>query len=86
MDTLSPLARWFKSEHIANQYTLALEYYWNQDYEKSLDLVNTSIQSSPHNLRIFAFYRLWIEILSELEERRSLRAFRTSFEKNWHWT
>jgi tetratricopeptide (TPR) repeat protein len=58
----------------SNEYQEALRAFWNGDFESSLDLISNTIAENPDGEDRYNSYRLWIELLAEVNDTESLQA------------
>lgn len=55
-----------------SEYVVALNYFWNGDFEKSLDYLTATLAENPEHDFMLPFYRLWIANLAELDRPTAL--------------
>ena len=66
------LARQTDSESNLARYEECLGYFWQGDTQKALDLVTDYLLDGDDETHRYKMYRLWVEVLSQDEDRASL--------------
>ena len=68
------VSSFFLSQDLFSSYQKSLEAYWQCDFNKALSLLTKEIENLEGSEASSLYYRMWIEILAEKDDKPSMMA------------